>query len=106
MIDIDDALGQENLKTTLIADQGQDVILATANQMENQVAVSTPGSNPFLTAQAQVANLRCQAYMQKMLAADLRQEAGRIAHDNVLVKRRAASAGDLNQFVSGALTHK
>ena len=61
MMDVDDALGQENLKTTLIADQGADVILQTANQMENQVAVSTPGSNPFLTAQAQVANLRCQA---------------------------------------------
>ena len=89
-MDVDDALGQENLKTTLIADQGADVILDTANQMENQVAVSTPGSNPFLTAQAQVANLRCQAYMQKMLAAELRQEAGRIAHDNVLVKRRTA----------------
>ena len=69
MMDVDDALGQENLKTTLIADQGADVILQTANQMENQVAVSTPGSNPFLTAQAQVANLRCQAYIQKMLAA-------------------------------------
>ena len=26
--------------------------------------------------------------MQKMLAAELRQEAGRIAHDNVLVKSR------------------
>ncbi|HEX2918964.1 MAG TPA: hypothetical protein VHN81_10605, partial [Edaphobacter sp.] len=35
MTDIDDALGQENLKTTLIADQGQDVVLATADQMEN-----------------------------------------------------------------------
>ena len=76
MMDVDDALGQENLKTTLIADQGEDVILQTADQMENQVAVSTPGSNPFLTAQAQVANLRCQAFMQKMLAAELRQEAG------------------------------
>jgi hypothetical protein len=63
MMDIDDALGQENLKTTLIADQAGDVILNTANQMENQVALSTPGSNPYLTAQAQVANLRCQAYM-------------------------------------------
>jgi hypothetical protein len=31
------------------------VILATANQMENQVALSTPGSAPFITAQAQVA---------------------------------------------------
>jgi len=55
MMDVDDALGQENLKTTLIADQGGDAILQSAEQMENQVAVSTPGSNPFLTAQAQVA---------------------------------------------------
>ena len=92
MMDIDDALGQENLKSTLISDQGSDAILQTANQMENQVAVSTPGSNPYITAQAQVVNLRCQAFMQKMLAAELRQEAGRIAHDNVLIKRRTSSA--------------
>jgi len=104
MMDVDDALGQENLKTTLIADQGGDAILQTAEQMENQVAVSTPGSNPFLTAQAQVANLRCQAFMQKMLAAELRQEAGRIAHDNVLVKRRTASIGGINSLITGALT--
>ena len=104
MMDVDDALGQENLKTTLIADQGGDAILQTADQMENQVAVSTPGSNPFLTAQAQVANLRCQAFMQKMLAAELRQEAGRIAHDNVLVKRRTAATGGINSLINGALT--
>jgi len=104
MMDMDDALGQQNLKTTLIADQGADVILQTADQMENQVAVSTPGSNPYLTAQAQVANLQCQAYIQKMLAAELRQEAGRVAHDNVLVKRRATAAGGINSLVTGTLT--
>lgn len=104
MMDVDDALGQENLKTTLIADQGSDVILQTAEQMENQAALSTPGSNPYITAQAQVANLRCQAYMQKMLAAELRQEAGRIAHDNVLVKRRTAAAGGINSLITGTLT--
>jgi hypothetical protein len=103
MMDIDDALSQQALKTTLIADEGQDVILATANQMENQVALSSPGSAPFVTAQAQVANLRCQAFMQKMLAAELRQEAGRIAHDNVLVKQRATSAGSINNLVTGTL---
>ncbi|MGF7181512.1 hypothetical protein [Tunturiibacter psychrotolerans] len=106
MMDIDDALSQENLKTTLISDQGGDVVLNTANQMENQVAVSTPGSNPYLTAQAQVANLRCQAYMQKMLAAELRQEAGRLAHDNVLVKRRTSSTGGIGGLISGALTNR
>jgi hypothetical protein len=106
MMDIDDALSQENLKITLIADQGGDVILNTANQMENQVALSTPGSNPYLTAQAQVANLRCQAYMQKMLAAELRQEAGRLAHDNVLVKRRTTSTSGVNGLITGALTNR
>jgi hypothetical protein len=104
MMDMDDALGQENLKTTLIADQGADTILQTANQMENQVAVTTPGSNPFLTAQAQVSNLRCQAYLQKMLAAQLRQEAGRIAHDNALLKRRTTITGGINSLITGALT--
>lgn len=104
MMDIDDALGQQSLKTTLIADQGQDVILATANQMENQVALSSPGSAPFITAQAQVANLRCQAFMQKMLAAELRQEAGRIAHDNVLVKRKSTAAGAINSLITGTLS--
>jgi hypothetical protein len=104
MMDMDDALGQQNLKTTLVADQGEDLILQTANQMENQVAVSTPGSNPYLTAQAQVANLRCQAYMQMMIAAELRQEAGRIAHDNVLVKRRTTMTGGVNNLITGTLT--
>jgi hypothetical protein len=104
MMDMDDALGQENFKTTLIADQGADAILNAANQMENQVALSTPGSNPYLTAQAQVANLRCQAYMQKMLAAELRQEAGRIAHDNALLKRRTTITGGINSLITGALT--
>jgi hypothetical protein len=104
MMDMDDALGQENLKTTLVADQGGDVILHTADQMENQIATSTPGSNPYVTAQAQVANLRCQAYMQKMLAAELRQEAGRIAHDNELVKSRTRAVGGITSLVTGALT--
>jgi len=60
--------------------------------MENQVAVSTPAPTPSLRPR-----LRSQptlpAFMQKMLAAELRQEAGRIAHDNVLVKRRTAATG-------------
>ena len=105
MMDMDDALGQENLKTTLVADQGGDVVLQTADQMENQIATSTPGSNPYVTAQAQVANLRCQAYMQKMLAAELRQEAGRVAHDNALVKSRTRAVGGINSLVTGALTN-
>jgi hypothetical protein len=42
--------------------------------------------------------------MQKMLAAELRQEAGRIAHDNALVKRRTTITGGINSLITGALT--
>jgi hypothetical protein len=42
--------------------------------------------------------------MQKMLAAELRQEAGRIAHDNALVKSRTTASGGVNSMVTGALT--
>ncbi len=104
MIDMDDALAQENLKTTIASDQAQDQILATANAMENQVALSTPGSTPFFTAQAQVANLRSQAYIQKMLAAELRQEAGRIAHDDALAKSRAQSIGSFGTQIIKTLS--
>jgi hypothetical protein len=103
MMDIDDTLGQENLKTTMISDAGEDTILAVADSIENQVATAAPGSAPFLTAQAQVANLRSQAFIQKMIAADLRQEAGRIAHDNVLMKRRTQNAGSITNTIKTAL---
>ena len=104
MMDIDDALAQESLKTTLLSDEAGNTVLQSADSMESQVALSTPGSNPFLTAQSQVANLRCQAFIQKMLTAELRQEAGRIAHDNVLLKRKASSTGSVTSLISGALS--
>lgn len=104
MMDIDDSLAQQSLKTTIISDKAQDSILATANSLENQVAVSTPGSTPFLTAQSQVANLRSQAYIQKMLAAELRQEAGLIAHSNALMKRRSQMTGDIGNTIKTALS--
>jgi hypothetical protein len=104
MMDIDDALGEENLKATIVSDQAQDSILQTADAMENQAAVSVPGSTPFLTAQAQVANLRSQAYMQKMLAAELRQEAGLLAHGNTLMKRRAQITGNIGNTIATALS--
>lgn len=102
MMDVDDALSQESLKTALIADQGADLVLQTAEAMESQAAVSAPGSAPLLTAQAGVANLRCQAYLQRMLAAELREEAGRLAHDNALIKRRAGAAGRVGALIGGA----
>jgi len=66
------------------------IYLQTANRWK-PVAVSTPGSNPYLTAQATGGKLRCQAYMQMMIAAELRQEAGRMPRQ---CSRKAQSTMD------------
>ena len=64
-------------------------MLSVADGLEQQAAAAAPGSAPMLTAQAQVANLQNQAMLQRMLAAELRQEATRLAHSNALRKRSA-----------------
>src|SRR5262245_20373322 len=84
MIDIDDSLALNTLKTSKATDQVGDLILESGNQIEDEARLSTPGSAPFLTAAAMAANIQSQAMMQKMLAAILRQEAARIAHENTV----------------------
>ena len=44
----------------------------------------------MLATQAAVANLETQAYLAKVLSAELRQEAGKLAHQNALLKQSAA----------------
>jgi len=49
------------------------------------------------------ANIQSQAMMQKMLAAMLRQEAGRIAHENGLRKRQGIAIARIRQGISDVL---
>jgi hypothetical protein len=44
--------------------------------------------------------------MQKMMAAMMRQEAGRVAHDNALRKRAATFAGQLQNNMTNVLQHQ
>jgi hypothetical protein len=44
----------------------------------------------MLATQAQVASLESQAYLAKVLASELRQEAAKLAHQNTLPKQSAA----------------
>ena len=105
MMDMDDAAATASLKTAVISDQNTERMLADANTLETQAVASAPGSAPLLTAQAQVANLVNQAYLAKMLAADLRLEATKLAHDNAIRKKSAASTGALRQQLQQVLTH-
>jgi hypothetical protein len=103
MIDIDDGLALDTLKTLKATDQAGDLILESGNQIEDEGTVTAPGSAPFLTAAAMAANIQSQAMMQKMLAATLRQEAARIAHGNAVRKRQAILSARIRQGVSDAL---
>jgi hypothetical protein len=89
LMDVDDALALGALKTTTISDQASQRMLNVADGLEQQAALSAPGSASILTAQAQAANLQSQAMLQRMLAAELRQEAARLAHTNALRKQSA-----------------
>src|SRR6266478_9009095 len=78
MIDMDDALAVDNLKTLKESDAAGDLTLQAADNIENAASQAAPGSAPFLTATAVVASIESQALTQKMLAAELRQEAASI----------------------------
>jgi hypothetical protein len=103
MMDMDDALAMDNLKTLKESDSADDLVLEGANDIEDQAAQAAPGSAPFLTATAVVASIQSQALMQKMLAAELRQEAARLAHENTLRKRGASLTGDVSSQILNLL---
>ncbi len=106
MTDMDDALAVDNLKTLKMSDAAGDLNLQAANSIENAASQAAPGSAPFLTATAVVASIESQALTQKMLAAELRQEAARLAHENALRKRGATMTGDVNTQILNLLQRK
>ncbi|HWH60139.1 MAG TPA: hypothetical protein VN682_21100 [Terriglobales bacterium] len=106
MMDMDDALALDNLKTLKESDAADDLTLQAANNIENGASQAAPGSAPFLTASAVASSIVSQALTQKMLAAELREEAAHLAHENALRKRGAAMTGDVNAEILKLLERK
>ena len=104
MMDMDDALAAGSLKTTMISDQTTQTMLNLADTLEQQAAASAPGSADLLTAQARIANLENQAYLARMLAAELRQSAAHLAHENAALKKSVDSTRTLRQQMQQMLT--
>jgi hypothetical protein len=103
MMDMDDALALGTLKMLKATDAAGDLTLQAANEIENAASQAAPGSAPFLTASATVASIQSQALTQKMLAAELRQEAARLAHENALRKQGAALTDDVKNQIQNLL---
>ncbi len=104
LMDVDDAMVAGSLKTAAVSGQASEQMLTVADSLERQSAVTSPGAAPLLTAQAQIANLQNQAFLQKMLAAELRQEAARLAHDNATIKSGADANRNLRNSMQQILS--
>jgi len=104
LMDVDDAMAAGSMKTAAISGQASEQMLGVADSLERQAALTSPGAAPLLTAQAQVANLQNQAFLQKMLAAELRQEATRLAHDNAAIKSGAEANRNLRNSMQQILS--
>ena len=105
MMDIDDALAMDSLKTTIVSDQATQNLLSLADSLEQQSASAAPGSAPLLTAQARVTDLVTQAQLAKMLASELRQEAAKLAHQNALLRQSASATRNLQNQMQQVLKH-
>lgn len=103
LMDMDDALAQDTFKTLKESDTADNVTLGVADQLENAASQAAPGSAPFLTAAAVTATIRSQAITQKMLAAELRQEAAYLGHMNALRKQGAIFASQVSTSIQNTL---
>jgi hypothetical protein len=106
MSDMDDAVALDSLKLLKASDQATDVEIQSADCIENAAGQAAPGSAPFLTATAIVSGISSQALTQKMLAAELRQEAARLAHGNTLRKENANNTTQLRGVLVHLLQHQ
>jgi hypothetical protein len=105
MADFDDALTLDSFKMLKASDSATDLELQAANSIESAAGQAAAGSTPFLTATATTSSIRSQALTQKMLAAELRQEAARIAHQNGLRKRGAMFTTQLRGTIMNLSKH-
>jgi hypothetical protein len=105
LMDIDDAMAMDSLKTSMVSDQTTQGMLTLADSIEQQAMSAAPGSASMVTAQARVTDLVTQAQLAKMLAAQLRQEATKLAHQNATLKHSATTTQTLFNQIQQVLVH-
>ena len=101
-MDMSDAMAMGTLKAAKASDAVVEQTLQAATIIENEASQAAPGSAAFLTGSGLIAAVENQASMQRMLAAELREEASMLAHDNALRKRRADLASQFRQDATSA----
>jgi hypothetical protein len=101
-VDMDDALAMDTLKALKASDDVVQQTLRAAQIIENEAAQDAPGSAAYLTGAGMVAAVENQATIQRMIAAELRQEAGSLAHVNAIRKRYSDMSSQFRQDATSA----
>jgi hypothetical protein len=96
-VDMSDALAMDALKTLKASDQVVQQTLQASQIIEDEAAQAAPGSAAYLTGAGLIAAVENQATIQRMLAAELREEAAILAHSNAIRKRQADMASQFRQ---------
>ena len=97
VIDMSDAAAQAAMKRAIAIDAIADQELQAAEQMLKELQVAAPGTADYLVAAGVIAAVQNQAAMQKMIAAEMRQEAARLAQSSAMWKRNATFGADVKQ---------
>ena len=105
LMDIDDAMAMDSLKTAMVSDQNTQGMLTLADSLEQQAMSAAPGTAAMVTAQARIADLETQAQLAKMLAAQLREEATKLAHQNAVLKQSSVATQNLQNQIQQVLAH-
>ena len=108
LIDVDDALALSSLKNLNMHEATVGMALNAASEIEDKIREpeSAPGAAPFLTAAGIVAAVQTQAMIQKMIAAQLRQESALLAHRNALLKRDVVLAAQMRETINNLVREK
>jgi hypothetical protein len=96
-VDMSDALAMDTLKALKASDQVVQQTLQASQIIEDEAAQAAPGSAAYLTGAGLIAAVENQATMQRMLAAELREEAAILAQANAIRKRQADMANQFRQ---------
>jgi hypothetical protein len=106
LMDMDDATAQAQFKALKEADAISDQTIAASLLMEDEAKLAAPGTADYLVAAGVIASVQNQAVMQRMIAAQMRQEAARLAHRNMLLKRNAMFGSQLRQDMGTVLNKR
>ena len=106
MMDIDDANAKDAVAQSVASDQATANLISIAHMLEDESAVTAPGTADMVAASGRAAELQSLATQHRILASMLREEAGALAHRNAIRKQSVQQTQRFHSGVQGLMTSR